>query len=1407
MNTKKIFAGVTAVTCSVMMIGGSALPAFAATSAAELEAMIANLMAQLQDLQDQYTDLVGEEVDTPASSYDGIPDGFTFDNALYYGMDNTEVQYMQIILKDKVGAPTYPDTVGATGYFGSITKASVIEFQEMYADDILAVYGLTAGTGYVGSTTRAKLNEILADAPIVDPTDPEDPTDPTDPTDPEEPVVDGDYSVDLSNNNPAATTLMDLSAYNEMVVFDATAEDGDWDITSITVERFGISTDSNVAGLLIEDEDGVRHGNVYTFSDKSAEILFESNPISIDEGDTEEITVLYHLADGANSGTMGAKVTAINGNPVGLPLMSNTFSLAEGVNVLGTVTVDVVDVSSTTVNVDLGVEDQLLTKFKFTEGSSIEDVYIEEFTIYNNGNSDDGDTVNYELRDPNGVVLVEVESTDEQYLTFDLTNSPGYKIPNGTSKTLSLYVDVKDGATKTTQAVIENDYDVKAVGRDTETRVLATAGTDTDSSFPMGDRTTGQTGFNQITATAGTLNFLKSSDCPTGTIPAGGDDVVFAEWDVKATGEDMEVRKVDMWLSALTAPDNLDSGTTADEPDDVFTGTIRLKTSDGVTRRTWSVGDSLPATTETQYTLSSYFTVPSGTTEKLTLVGNLRTDLSGDDSFQFSLKDVYYKKLESNSFATDTDTVAANTLTGSSGTLTLVKDAAWGNKSIIAGTEVQIGQYVLQTGSTEGVYISTIGVDMSTTTGLSDIWIQKGTGDCEQSGDDVLGSVDSSPTATGNSFSVGGGLEIPTSSSQTFIVCGNFESGTATGSYISDIDVLDISGTGLVSGESINPSVLAIGQTVTIQTSGVLTVKNGANPAAQVLRAGESGIKLLDLTFGTMYEPITIDTFRFTVEKDGSQDRDFTNYTLKNGSTIQSGKSSVNGNLTFSGLSETIDYYDSETYSLWVDVNDVLTIGQDDNTRVKFASVEAIGDWSNADILESDENNYSGALTTEPGSTSSVGHYQAGDLVVSIDNGDLRPVVANTNEATNLTVTGLDLFEATLETYTATEEVSKFGALKQAPSVSAFTSDTVGDFFIFGDVASSTVIAGIVTAADEIDGTTLDIGTGDIGVELTGTGDVAASGELVIVNPVVGDFVYYYDATGDFDHYGVVTTAWSDEASSTVADTISINADDITVAAGDRIFAFDSDISQEVYSTSATYAYGVGDVVYQYDASATSSSGWGVVTTGVRVGETMASLRINETALAASDRVVRFAPTLLASNTMNMHDAEPVITASSATYSTGIIGSMQTIAVYDVEAVGDDLSMESLEITLEGSGEGQLASTANGFEIWEGGERIYQGQTLAGAAAYTCDLTTPEEIGAGETKTFTVKINTAGTWTSTQVGMSLAVKINGVKGQSGSGLDWYYTNSQGVGTVPSATSPVSITDSELPVYGKYNLTY
>ena len=116
---------------------------------AELKAKIAKLKAQIAKLQAKIAEILREKISCKELSKN-----------LYFGMRNSqEVRCLQEFLKAQ-GPEIYPQGL-VTGNFLNLTKAAVIRFQEKYAEDILAPWGLTKGTGYVGETTRAKINELL----------------------------------------------------------------------------------------------------------------------------------------------------------------------------------------------------------------------------------------------------------------------------------------------------------------------------------------------------------------------------------------------------------------------------------------------------------------------------------------------------------------------------------------------------------------------------------------------------------------------------------------------------------------------------------------------------------------------------------------------------------------------------------------------------------------------------------------------------------------------------------------------------------------------------------------------------------------------------------------------------------------------------------------------------------------------------------------------------------------------------------------------------------------------------------------------------------------------------------------------------------------------------------------------
>ncbi|GMQ95479.1 MAG: hypothetical protein BMS9Abin13_594 [Patescibacteria group bacterium] len=133
------------------------IPALYAQTAGDMMAQIITLRAQISLLQEELAVLSSE-----ASKSAPL-----FARNLGAGERGEDVRELQIFLNSssETRLATYgPGSPGSeTPYFGRLTASAVERFQELFAPEILAPSGLSLGTGYVGPSTRAKLNALYAE--------------------------------------------------------------------------------------------------------------------------------------------------------------------------------------------------------------------------------------------------------------------------------------------------------------------------------------------------------------------------------------------------------------------------------------------------------------------------------------------------------------------------------------------------------------------------------------------------------------------------------------------------------------------------------------------------------------------------------------------------------------------------------------------------------------------------------------------------------------------------------------------------------------------------------------------------------------------------------------------------------------------------------------------------------------------------------------------------------------------------------------------------------------------------------------------------------------------------------------------------------------------------------------------
>lgn len=121
---------------------------------------IQSLLTKIRFLENQLAILMAQikaQLAWPGAEQNNAPVSGALTSNLRYNDRGEGVSLLQSWLsKDP---KVYPEAL-VTGYFGPLTKAAVNRFQEKYTEEILAPWDLVQGTGFVGSTTRSKLNEL-----------------------------------------------------------------------------------------------------------------------------------------------------------------------------------------------------------------------------------------------------------------------------------------------------------------------------------------------------------------------------------------------------------------------------------------------------------------------------------------------------------------------------------------------------------------------------------------------------------------------------------------------------------------------------------------------------------------------------------------------------------------------------------------------------------------------------------------------------------------------------------------------------------------------------------------------------------------------------------------------------------------------------------------------------------------------------------------------------------------------------------------------------------------------------------------------------------------------------------------------------------------------------------------------
>lgn len=737
------------------------------------------------------------------------------------------------------------------------------------------------------------------------------------------PVVGGNLTVSLAADNPAAMNLADGSAYNSVLKLTLGASAAT-QVTGITLTKTGLISNSNVSGVSVWDGANNRHGDVMTSltSDNKVTISFGANPILVAAGGTEALLVKVNISAAANSGLVGFSVVsaadvASNGTVGGsFPVAGNQMSIIDGnaslAGVSTTLQAQGGAAASGTGNLNVGDTNKEVAKLRVTETSGNEDLQVSRLTFYFEGSVQDGDLGNFSVYAPDGTKLGSTEAMSNRYVTINLTP---YTVPKSTNRDLVLKVDVKNGSGRWFNAHLQNDYDVLIKGASAGFFVLPTGFTDTR----------GATAYFQMNA--GTLTVNKHTASPAGNVSAGAQNIVLGKFDVKAVGENMELRKMGLGVARANVAPLMN-----------LTGNVVVRdATDGTVYLTVAASTASLYTTGAQNNLSNYINLTAGQTKTLEVVGNIDSTATSGRTYQVLIGNFYAKRASSLDFAdnlpnsTNTST-AANQLSVNATSLTCYRDTAMGSVTRAPGATTVIGQYICTAGTSEDVNLSNVSVNFGLLTGIAANMFQNMS---LWNGSTQLGSTISTVASTSNSFStsltvaknqtVTLQLKALVVSGSSGIVTSSFASYTYTGKDSSN------SGTG----------ALVNGQQVTVGAGNLyVTAVSDGTTISKVYGPNQSGVQLGKWKFAAANDDVTLSKLTLTSYYSNLSGAATTLGTygmlsLYDGSTKLADASYVAGDLVFTGFSSTIPMDSYKVYTLKGSTNGSGVITN--NTTTAFA--------------------------------------------------------------------------------------------------------------------------------------------------------------------------------------------------------------------------------------------------------------------------------------------------------------------------------------------------------------------------------------------------------------------------------------------------------------------------------------
>ncbi|MEK7148330.1 MAG: peptidoglycan-binding domain-containing protein [Patescibacteria group bacterium] len=792
---------------------------------------------------------------------------YTFSTNLKQGSTGADVKNLQMVLN--MSADTQVSVSGAgspgneTSTFGPATKKAVIKFQNKYASDTLAPAGLTAGTGFVGPLTRAKLNtmdsttsttgmvpgctSLVGFSPTTGASCASGVVTTTIPTgctstvgfssttgvscaSGASTVSSGPISVSLANTNPAAAAVVAGQATADLAHF---AFSGTGTITNVKLMRIGISSNSTLSNVYLYNG-SVRVSDGASVNNTDSSITF--NNLSIAVNGSLTLSVRADIAAVTSGQIVGVQLT---GYTVSGSTTMTSASISGNFMNIASATLAGITASSTgsvTATVNAGTMGQ--TFWSGTVGVSTRAVSLKGAAFKFIGSATSDAATNLKLY-VNGSPVGSTATVDPvtNRLSFDFGSSP--VTLNTGSQTLELRGDVVKGSNRTIQFNLENASDLIVMDSQLGVNIAVTA--PTTSGFAA------QNGTTVSVSTGSVVTTIDPSFTSLTNVTGGATGAVIGKFKLQAYGEDVKVSTLGVTVTGAGATP-------------AYSGVNNVSLFYNGSQ----IGSSQNSATSTvlSFTLGSSLIISAGTTGTLEVRADIQSPLNvnytaGTVTVALNIGSANGQGQSSSAtMNVPTATVTANSLTIATGALSIAMAPGYsGAQTVNPNTaNVKLGSFVLQNTSTsEGVRITNLAVGLTaTTTNLNNFRTTETSGS---------GAIGIAPQAT-NNFSVN--FTLAPGQTKTIDIMGDL--GAATSGVI--ITTLLPTAVGASSNVTVTPGSATTGQTLTIQTGSVAVPTLNAAPAslaAQFVVGGTQNLGISQYNFVATNGVATISELKFAV--------------------------------------------------------------------------------------------------------------------------------------------------------------------------------------------------------------------------------------------------------------------------------------------------------------------------------------------------------------------------------------------------------------------------------------------------------------------------------------------------------------------------------------------------------------